>query len=270
MEYRLIALDLDGTLTNSQKRISPATKSALMTAQANGMRIALVSGRPTHGVEPLARELNLHAYGGFIVSYNGGRVFSCTDNKVLYQRSVPEKYLPFLCELPHRHRPLTAIVYKGDTLLTVTAENPYVQMDARINHLRVEQVPDLLSRLDYPVGKFLFPGDADYIAELLPKLQAQLPELSIYCSEPFYLEVMPAHVDKGHTLSVLLEHLGLSREQLVAFGDGFNDVSMLRFAGTGVAMGNAQAPTKAAADFITRSNDEDGIVYALERFGIGA
>lgn len=270
MDYRLIALDLDGTLTNSQKIIPPATKAALLAAQARGVRIALVSGRPTHGIEPLAQELHLSAHGGFIVSYNGGRIVSCADGAVLYRRSIPEGRIPQLCSLPRRHRQLSVVIYQGDKLITEMGADPHVLNDARINHMRIEAVPDLQARIDFPVAKFLFPGDAGFIAQLLPQLQKAMPELSIYCSEPFYLEVMPANVDKGQTLSVLLDRLGLSRQQLIAFGDGFNDVSMLRFAGMGVAMGNAQAPTKAAADFITRTNDEDGIVHALERFGVGA
>ena len=268
MAYTWIALDLDGTLTNSQKRISEGTRAALLRAQEKGVRLALVSGRPTHGVEPLAEALSMGEFGGYLISYNGGRIVDYKTREVLYRRSIPEASLPALCALPHRYPALTAIVYHGAMLLTEDPENPYVRFDGGVNHMHIVGVEDLYKALDFCPAKFLFPGDAGFIARFLPQLQRDMPNLSIYCSEPYYLEVMPPHVDKGDALSALAQKAGLLQEELLAFGDGFNDVSMLRYAGCGVAMGNAQPPTKAAADFVTKTNDEDGIVYALQYFEV--
>ncbi len=90
--------------------------------------------------------------------------------------------------------------------------------------------------------------------------------LSIYRSEPFFVEIMPRGVDKAASLGVLLDMLGMKREDMVCCGDGFNDISMIKYAGTGVAMGNAIDEVKAAADFVTLSNDEDGLVPVIDKY----
>ena len=264
-DYKLIALDLDGTLTNSQKKISPATREVLLRAQHAGTRVALVSGRPTVGVLPLARELELDRNGGFIISFHCGKIVSCKTGETLYERYLPEELLPRLCGLNKKH-PLAVIIYSSDSIVTETADNFYVRGDAFINHMPVEEVRDLLPRIDFHVNKFLFPGDPQYIEKLLPSLRREFPTCSIYCSEPYYLEVMPNNVDKAQALSVLLGRLGLTRSSLIACGDGFNDQSMVRFAGMGVAMENAQQVVKDDANFVTRSNDNDGVAYAVQKF----
>ena len=102
-------------------------------------------------------------------------------------------------------------------------------------------------------------------------MEAQLNEkykevASIYRSEPFFIEVMPKHVDKATSLDKMLQAIGIPREDSICCGDGFNDISMIKYAGVGVAMGNAQQPVKAAADYITATNDEDGLVEVIHRF----
>lgn len=99
-------------------------------------------------------------------------------------------------------------------------------------------------------------------SELSLRLQGRI---SVYRSEPFFLELVPQGIDKARSLAVLLDELGMTREQMVAIGDGYNDLSMIRFAGMGVAMANAQEPVKKAADYITLSNDEDGVAAAVEK-----
>lgn len=98
--------------------------------------------------------------------------------------------------------------------------------------------------------------------QTLLRLQGRI---SVYRSEPYFLELVPPGIDKARSLAVLLERLGLTREEMVAMGDGYNDLSMIRFAGMGVAMANAQEPVRKAADYITLSNDEDGVAVAVER-----
>lgn len=268
LAYRLLALDLDGTLTNSQKVIPPATREMLLEAQRQGLRLVLTSGRPTQGVRPLASELQMDRFGGFIISFNGGRISSCADGDVLYERRLPAALLPQLCALP-KGRPLTAIVYDRNGIVTETPDNAYVQGDAFLNRMPVRGVENLLDAIDFPVHKFLYPGDAAYIAGWLPTLRKNLPQCSVYCSEPYYLEVMPSSVDKASALSVLLARLGLPRKALMACGDGFNDRSMIAFAGLGVAMANAQQVVKDAADYITLSNDSEGVAHAVQRFVFG-
>ena len=101
----------------------------------------------------------------------------------------------------------------------------------------------------------------------MPKLKAQYHGLlSIYRSEPFFLEIMPQNIDKATSLQKLLNSLGMTADEMICCGDGYNDVSMIEYAGLGVAMENAQPIIKESADFITRSNDEDGILHVIDLF----
>jgi Cof subfamily protein (haloacid dehalogenase superfamily) len=111
--------------------------------------------------------------------------------------------------------------------------------------------------------------------EVLARLEGVLVEalgdkLGIFRSEPFFLEIMPNQLNKAKSIDMLLNRLGISREELIACGDGFNDVHMVEYAGLGVAMDNACEPVKQVADFITKSNDEDGVAYVVEKFMLGA
>jgi Cof subfamily protein (haloacid dehalogenase superfamily) len=94
--------------------------------------------------------------------------------------------------------------------------------------------------------------------------------MEVYRSEPYFLELVPKGIDKAQSLAVLLEEIGMTREEMIACGDGFNDLSMIKYAGLGVAMDNAQPTVKEAADFITHSNDADGVAHVVERFYLNA
>lgn len=264
-DYQLVATDLDGTLTTTQKQITPHTQQVLLRSQQMGARLALVSGRPINGIASLAKQLQMDRFWGCIISFNGAKISSCSTGETLYERSLPQNVLPQLCGLNKKYR-LTSMIYSPDTIITETGNNRYVLFDGRINHMAIEEVPDLMQRIDFPVHKFLFAGDPPYLEKLEPDIRSQFPSCSIYRSDPYYLEVMPSNVDKAQALSALLGWLHLTRQSLLACGDGFNDVSMVRFAGMGVAMENAQPEVKAAAKFVTRSNDEDGVAYAVQKF----
>ena len=115
--------------------------------------------------------------------------------------------------------------------------------------------------------KFLFVDDGDYLASVEPKVKAALGKnFSVYRSEPYFLEILPQGVDKAQSLERLLEVTGIKREEMIACGDGYNDLSMIKFAGLGVAMENGVLPVRKAADYITASNNEDGVGLVVEKF----
>ena len=125
----------------------------------------------------------------------------------------------------------------------------------------------MAARMTYRVPKFLMLEDGDYLAMVEPRVKAALgKQFSVYRSEPFFLEILPRGIDKAQSLERLLERIGLSREQMIACGDGYNDLTMIRYAGLGVAMENAVLPVRKAADYITRSNNDDGVADVIERF----
>ena len=123
------------------------------------------------------------------------------------------------------------------------------------------------SYVSFPVVKFLMLEDGDYLAMVEPKVKAALGrDYSVYRSEPYFLEVLPKGIDKAASLERLLSRLGMGKEQMIACGDGYNDLSMIQYAGLGVAMENAVFPVKKAADYVTYSNDNDGVAHVVEKF----
>lgn len=266
MQYKVLALDLDGTLTNSQKIITPRTKAALLKAADKGVTIVLASGRPTVGIEPLAQELELAKRGGCILSYNGGKITDCATGRVLVQHAFPQEVIESVCTFS-RHWNTVALTYDANGIVTERADDPYVQEEARINGIPVRQVPDLAAEVTYPINKMLLVGDPVDMPHVEELMQQEFAgKLSIYRSQPFFLETMPLGVEKSASLALLLRTMGLFPENLMACGDGWNDLPMIEFAGMGVAMGNAVAPVKAAARYVTADNDHDGVAEAVEKF----
>ena len=155
---------------------------------------------------------------------------------------------------------LSILTYDGADIITENSQDPYVQKEAFLNKMAVRETNDFLTEITLPVAKCLIVGDA---AELSLRLQGHI---NVFRSEPYFLELVPQGIDKALSLAVLLKEIGVAREEVIAMGDGYNDLSMIKFAGLGIAMGNAQEPVKKAANYITLSNEEDGVAEAIDKF----
>ncbi len=266
MDYRIIALDLDGTLTNTRKEISPLTLHALLEIQEKGYKVVIASGRPTPGCRHIAETLQLGKYASYILSYNGGQITDCSSGRIVYQKIFPREFLPDLYEFALAND-VGLTTYTEECMVTGTRTDKYMESESKVNSLPIKTVPNFVEYMDFDVNKCLVTADPDHLA----KIEIQLKEiygtaLNIYRSEPYFLEVMPKDIDKAHGLKMLLADLGLTADQLIACGDGYNDLTMIQFAGLGVAMQNAQPVVKAAADYVTSSNDSNGILHVIEKF----
>ena len=268
LPYSIIALDLDGTLTNSEKIITPRTFDALMKAQREGVRLVLASGRPTFGIAALANQLQLADYGGYVLSYNGGRIIDWCEKTVIFSQVVDQKLVPILYDFAEKAQ-LPIVTYLPEAILASKNEGEYLAEEARINGMPIVVAQNFVEEAMQIAGgstKFLIPGEPELLVQLESEMKAALSEqMEVFRSAPFFLELPPKGIDKAQSLQRLLTHLGLERENLMAFGDGFNDLSMIQFAGQGVAMSNAVEEVKSIADFVTTSNEEDGIAHALEQ-----
>lgn len=266
MEYKLLVLDLDGTLTNAKKEITPRNLEALIRVQEQGIHLVLASGRPTYGIVPLAEELRMKEFGGYILSYNGGEIINWETGEMIYENVLPIDVVPVLYDCA-RNNNLSILTYDGPEIVTEHPEDPYVEKEAFLNKMAVRATNDFLTDITLPAAKCLIVGDPQRIlpveSELSVKLQGRI---NVFRSEPYFLELVPQGIDKAQSLSVLIEELGISRKEVIAIGDGYNDLSMIKFAGLGVAMGNAQEPVKKAADYITLSNEDDGVAEVVEIF----
>lgn len=268
LPYSIIALDLDGTLTNSEKIITPRTFDALMKAQREGVRLVLASGRPTFGIAALANQLQLADYGGYVLSYNGGRIIDWCEKSVIFSQVVDQKLVPILYDFAEKAQ-LPIVTYLPEAILASKNEGEYLAEEARINGMPIIVAQNFVEEAMQIAGgstKFLIPGEPEQLIQLESEMKVALSEqMEVFRSAPYFLELPPKGIDKAQSLQRLLTHLGLERESLMAFGDGFNDLSMIQFAGKGVAMANAVEEVKSIADYVTTSNEEDGIAHALEQ-----
>lgn len=263
--YRAIALDLDGTLTNNKKEVTPATREALLNAQENGAHIILASGRPTFGIEPVADCLQLDKRGGYILSYNGGKIIDWRTKQELYSQHLSNEVIPTLYDYAKSHG-YALLGYAGKDIITEMADDVYVAEESRINKMPIRKVDYLLDALEPNPTKLLMTAEPTEAAEAEKELQELVGDrMDVYRSAPFFVELVPKGIDKAQSLRRLLAQLDLTPQDMIAFGDGYNDLSMLRLAGMGVAMSNAAPEVRSEADYVTLSNEEDGVAAAICR-----
>ncbi|QHQ62701.1 Cof-type HAD-IIB family hydrolase [Anaerocolumna sedimenticola] len=266
MAYEILVLDIDGTLTNSKKEISNKTLDSIMKIQERGHKVVLASGRPTPGVLPLANKLKLSEYNGYILSFNGAKIINCNTNEIIYQKVLPGDIIPRLHKAASENS-VGIISYEDNCIITDSEIDEFMETEARINGIPIKKVNDFPSYINFNVNKCLMTGHSAKLEKVEVIMREKFgQQLSIYRSEPFFLELMPQNIDKAYSLGKLLDYLGLSKEQMISCGDGYNDLSMIQYAGMGVAMANAQDVVKKAADYITLSNDDDGIAHVINEF----
>lgn len=266
MKYKLLVLDLDGTLTNSKKEITRHTKETLIKAQEAGLKVVLASGRPTYGVAPLANELELQKYEGYILAYNGGEIIDWKTRELMYEKQLDSDLLPYLYRCA-KENDFAIVTYENEYVLTEKPDDEYVLKEALLNVMKIKKVDNFLEAVKHPITKCLIVGEPSRLALLEKEMYEKLKDrMGVFRSEPYFLELVPKGIDKAQSLSVLLEEIGMTKNEMIAIGDGFNDLSMIQYAGLGIAMENAQDVVKQAADFITLSNEEDGVAYAVEKF----
>ncbi|WP_294591887.1 Cof-type HAD-IIB family hydrolase [uncultured Bacteroides sp.] len=266
MKYKLLVLDVDGTLVNNEREISKRTLATLLKVQQMGVRIVLASGRPTYGLMPLAKALELGNYGGFIISYNGCQIINANNGEILFERRINPEMLPYLEKKAHKNS-FDIFTYHDDTIITDSPENEYIRNEAQLNNLDIIVEDEFSIAIDFAPCKCVLVGDDEQaLISLEEHWKKRLDgALDAFRSEPYFLEVVPSGVNKANTLGVLLEHLGVTREEIIAIGDGVCDVTMLQLAGMGIAMGHSQDSVKVCADYVTASNEEDGVAQAVEK-----
>ncbi len=266
MEYEIIALDVDGTLTNSEKKITKRTREALIEAQRQGKKVVVASGRHQYGLKDIAHELELDRFGGYVMAFNGGRVIDASTGEVMSAKYFPQEYIKPVCDLV-KDADITVMSYEGDSIIMNDKVNEYSYFESKILGMESRQVGDIAQYINFDVNKLLLAGDPALLDEYEKKFIAKFKGyFDVFKSCPFFLEVMPFGVNKGAALRPLLEKLGLKKEQLIACGDSYNDMTMIGYAGLGVCMENGASDVKRMADLIADSNDDDGVAKVVEKY----
>lgn len=263
--YKLIAFDIDDTLLNTEKIITPETREALLKAQSAGVKLCVASGRLPYGVKPYAEELEVLKNGGYYMGFNGGAVLDSNSN-LIGTTFLDSKYIEPVYEVI-RPTNITTIVHKGDVIYADKKVNAYTHIEPDVIGLPLNLVDDIADFVNWKIPKFLLCGEPDELKETEKVLIKKFGnEVDIYFSAPWFLEVMPKGINKGIGIEIVCGDMGIDLSEVVAFGDNYNDISMLKKAGLGVAMGNADEKVKESADYVTDSCDADGIAKALNKF----
>lgn len=266
MKYKLLVLDVDGTLLNSEGVLSKRTIMTLRKVQQTGIHIVLASGRPTYGILSIARQLDFATYGGYIISYNGAQIIDARDGRILFEKRVNPEMLPFI-ERKAAQYGFDLFTYDEDYIISTSDTNSHILREAEVNGMKVRKTENFSIEIDFCPAKCMLVNDnPEAIAELEEKWRKRLyGELDVLLSETYFLEVVAPNVNKANTLGVLMEMLGVKTEEVIAIGDGVCDVGMIQQAALGIAMGNAVDSVKRCADAVTLTNDMDGVAVALEK-----
>ena len=264
MQYDLIYFDVDETLVDRERRLLPGTVSALARARRLGARLGLATGRMLASARPYAEAIEA---GAPLILYNGCRVQAPLTGEVLYSRELPLALARSALEIL-RGFDIHCNLYAGDSLY-IDSITPRAVASMKKDGVEAEPVGDLVSFLQEDPVKLLLIGDGEELERFREEYTRHLPGLGrpeLVRSEPTYLEILPAGASKGDALDRISAMTGVPLSRIAAFGDSYNDMEMLEFAGLGVAMGNSPDDVKARADVVTDTNERDGISKAMEEY----
>ena len=261
---KLIAIDVDGTLLNSKHELSHANKKWIQIAAQKGAILVLASGRPISGLLDVFKSLDIDPTNHYLIGFNGAVVVKTSDYSIIYERTIKLDLAQSI--LKHvKQFPLTAILSRHKDLLVENPDGYHVQGEAKMNHMNLVVVKSLIDILDYNPNKILLSGEPKLIDMYIDDIKQPFThQVDFVKSAPFYLEIVVKDVNKGISLDSLCQTLNIKSSEVMAIGDNYNDLSMIEYAGHGVAMGQADDFIKERAQFITLSNEEDGVAYAIQ------
>lgn len=264
--YKLIALDMDGTLLTSEKTISERTKEAIKQARAQGTKVVLASGRPLDGMQASLKELDLVSDNEFVVYFNGSMVKELGSNKIIHQATIDGHKAKQVAALA-RELGLFCHAFSAVHGLITPEDNEYTAIESRINQLPVTEMSFDSLEDDHPIIKAMIVGEPTKLSEAIAQISPEIrEEFTVVQSAPFFLEFLSLDSNKGVGVSAIAEYLGIKASEVICVGDAENDHHMIEYAGLGVAMDNAMTQTKRIADYITDSNNEDGVAKVIEKF----
>jgi len=261
MQYKLLAIDMDGTLLDSDKHLRDTTVAAINRAMEAGVLFTIATGRSIHGIESVRHRLWPNAP---IVAYNGATIFAHEDRQILFDCKLDTDIAKDVYEWG-KARGVSFINWSDNKLYIFekTKYTDYYVAHANIAPILIEDEREVLEQ---GLTKILWVDEASNIARYQQELQGMLKGRNVTSctSQPEYLEFLNGASSKGNAVKFVAEHLGILPSEILAIGDEMNDISMLKYVGLGIAMGNALDAVKESADLITLSNDEDGVAHVID------
>lgn len=266
--YKIIAVDMDGTLLKEDKTISEATIKAINKARAKGVRIVLASGRPIEGLNRYLTELDLISEEDYVLSYNGALVQNTATKEIISRVVLKGSDLHYLHNIS-KELGVNIHAFSTEQGLITPKMNKYTEVEATLNGIGVLEREFETIDNQSEIIKIMMIDEPEILQAAIDKLPKEVYEkYTVVRSAPFFLEFLNKEANKGEGVRALAENLGFTKEQVICIGDAGNDLHMIQFAGLGVAMGNAFDEIKEIADYITKSNEEDGVAHVIEKFVI--
>jgi Cof subfamily protein (haloacid dehalogenase superfamily) len=264
--YKLLAIDMDGTLLNSDKIISNANKEAIKKAREKGAKVVITSGRGVKGLEKYLKEVNLTGENQYLIANNGGTIYRTSDFKCIVYKGLRGKDFKKVHSLSMKFG-LNMIGYTHEGVIAAE-ENELSRFETKFVGTPVKVV-DIDADIEdgAEITKILLSQTEDTLLQKIQELPRKFfSDYNVVQTMPIILEVMDKDCNKGYGVKTLADKLGIKKEEVICIGDQANDIEMITYAGLGIAMGNAIKEVKAAAQYITSDNDNDGVAKAIEKF----
>ncbi|MDR1126532.1 MAG: Cof-type HAD-IIB family hydrolase [Treponema sp.] len=262
---RMIAIDLDDTLLRSDLTVSFRVRNMVKRAAKEGIMIVLATGRIPAATEFFARLLGMNKRNGYFVCSNGTLIMESKTKNVIFETKMSVEAALTAFDLVSAEG-FAVQLYKDDVMF-VSKTNEFTIYDQKLTGLKQVVAEDFRDLVAKGCDKLLIPGDPLILPPLESILNTYLgDEITLFTSKPYFLEILPPRTDKGVALAKIAAKLGIKREEVMAIGDSMNDVAMLKWAGTGVAMLNADERIKKIADLVSeKTNDDDGVADVIEK-----
>ncbi|REK77452.1 Cof-type HAD-IIB family hydrolase [Paenibacillus paeoniae] len=258
--YELIALDVDGTLLTDDHRLLEEVKDAVREAEQAGATIVLCTGRGPMGTFPVLSELEL---SGILITHNGAATIRSENHEVLFQYDMDSRELTEFLDYCREHR----IHFDLNTVFDMYVESVSEEVQKMYEHHQVEPIMDTFDvRLPDGLVKVTLFGSKELMDQTQTYWEHKASSLQFIRSGDFFIDVQSPSSSKGIALKQLAEVKGIARENILAIGNYYNDISMLQYAGLGIAMSNSPESVKRAADRIAGSNNEGGVAAAIREY----
>lgn len=264
--YKLVVLDMDGTLLNSQKEITERVRKAINAAKAIGVKVVLASGRPINGMLPTLEALGLTTVDDYVLTYNASLTLNVASKEVIRSEFLTGQDARDLYHLALKLG-VNTHAYSSKLGLITPKISKYTEHEAFINKIEINICDFTTLEPSEEMLKIMMIDEAEILTAAINRLPDSLQEkYSMAQSAPFFYEFMSKKSGKANGVAALATYLGLTHEQVICVGDAGNDLEMIQYAGLGIAMANATDDVKAVADYITLSNDQDGVAHVFEKF----
>jgi len=263
---RILALDLDDTLLRSDLSISHRTRHAIKRTEQLGVTVVLASGRIPEAMEHSSRLLGLNKRPGYLVSNNGALIEESNSGVIIHEALLEPRLALIICDLADAEG--FAMQLYQDDIMYVSRQNEYSRYDQRVTGIRQVVVENFRAMVKEGCYKLTIPGDPAVLSHVASLFRTYLGDnITLFASRPYSLEVMSKNTDKGTALAKVAKTLNVDAKEVMAIGDSMNDEAMIRWAGIGVAMANADERIKSIANFVSdHNNDDDGVAEVIEKY----